>query len=152
MSESVAEVRRAFDSWRRQDRSRRRVYPESLRRRALALRWDGTDAELGAALGVSSGAVVSNWRKRPSAAAPRARNAVVAAAGGAQSGVQFVELGAMAGLGLEAGSSSKTRSVEVALESGDGRSLRVRGELDAAMLVGLAQVALGSRVAGGTER
>lgn len=152
MSESVAEVRRAFDSWRRQDRSRRRVYPESLRRRALALRWDGTDAELGAALGVSSGAVVSNWRKQPAAAAPRASNEVVAAAGGAHSGVQFVELAAMAGLGLGAGRSSETRSVELTLESGDGRSLRVRGELDAAMLIGLAQVALGGRAAEGAER
>lgn len=145
MADSLADIRRAFDSWRQQRRGRNGVYPEWLRARALALPWKGKDAELSAALGLSHVEVLRKWR---SAAERRG----IQVASKSRGSAQFVEVATVAELSPSAGTGDGRRSLELVLESNDGRCLRIRGEVDAATLVVLAQVALGSGSGGGVER
>lgn len=141
MEESVKDVRRAFDSWRKQNLSKRRIYPESLRQRALALpRDERDDGELCKALGLSCAEILRNWRRQANSAEAK----MLAPGAPTEPPTQFVEVATMTEVARAAGKTGEARCLELVLQSGDGRSLRVRGELDAAMLVGLAQVAVGT--------
>jgi len=113
MAESSVAVRQAFDAWRLKSPVKGRPYPKSLRERALALRWAGNDGELSAALGLSHGKVLRNWRAQAKQPADEADRELLTPAA-------FVEVGTVGGLKGALATDGENRVLELALSSGDG--------------------------------
>jgi len=134
MAESLAKVRAAFAAWRTRHPGKGRVYPQSLRDRALAVPWTGDDAELSAALGLSNVTVLQNWRAQSKG--QKDAETDLQAVG------PFVEVGTVGGLERAFGAGQEKPVLEVALESRSGGCLRIRGVLDHATVLGLARVAV----------
>ena len=135
MRETLDSLREAANGARR---SGRRRLPDALKRRAVGLLGEHTAKEIAVAVRVSGGKVVEAWRTQLGPESPtRGR---VCGDEDVRSASAFVEVpsSALAFGGLDG------TGLEIELTGGNGRSLRIRGRLDAAQLRALVTATLDS--------
>ena len=133
MSETIGSIRRAANEFRCKNKGGRRL-PDELKRRAVGLLEQHSAQAVARAVRVSRGEVVAAWRKRFDAKAMVAGS--VSSGEGQPS--TFLEI-PRAMLSREA---ELDGEVEVELDGGRGRRLRVRGRLGAAQLRALVAATL----------
>ena len=139
MFDTLESIGKAATAWRatRKNNGKRQWLPEELKRRALGLLGKHTAGEIARALGVSDAEVVKKWHILTPATA---LSSVDAAPRSSQSFVEVVMPSAIAEPTLPSRSSAPELQLE--LTAGEGRMLRLRGRLDAAMVRGLAEAML----------
>jgi transposase-like protein len=140
MFDTLESIGKAATAWRatRKNNGKRQRLPEELKRRAVGLLGKHKAREIALAVGISDAQVVERWRALPPD--EEALSSVDAAPRSTPSFVEVVMPSAVAEPALPSRSSAPELQLE--LTAGEGRVLRLRGRLDAAMVRSLAEAML----------